>query len=59
MAKKSAKKSAKYKSFAIHGSYPVQKILIYVVLDLIISFTLGVMLQPFIVQTLASTVYGY
>lgn len=56
MAKK--KTSKKYKSFEIHGNYPSQKILMYVFLDLLISFALGVILQPFIVQALASTVAG-
>lgn len=59
MAKKSARKSAKYRSFSVHGNYPAQKVLLYIVLDLLISITLGVLLQPFIVQTLASTIYGY
>lgn len=60
MAKKKAKKTSnKYKSFEMHGSYPTQKIFLYVFLDLLISFALGVLLQPFIVQTLASTVAGH
>lgn len=60
--KKVTRKSSsadKYSSFRLHGSYPTQKVYFLMIIDLIIGFVLGFMLQPIIVSTLTSYAAGY
>jgi hypothetical protein len=54
MAKKKSHAKTKYKSFHLHGHYPLQKVLTYVAVDFVISCVLGIILQSQITQTLAS-----
>jgi hypothetical protein len=54
MAKKKAHSKIKYHSFKLHGHYQLQKVFLYIVLDLAVSFVFGVILHVQIVQALAS-----
>lgn len=60
MAKKKTKvKTGKYKDFKLHGDYPRNKVLAYIAVDCIISLTLGVILQPYIIRAVASALAAY
>lgn len=52
--KKPHSKTTKYHSFKLHGHYKLQKVFLYVVLDLAISSVLGLILHSQIIQALAS-----
>jgi hypothetical protein len=54
MAKKRSHAKSKYKSFYIHGHYPMKTIFLYVAVDVVISCVLGLILQSQITQALAS-----
>lgn len=66
MAKKTTKRahkakvtrSSKYTSFKLHGNYSVQQVAILTVIDLVIGFVLGFMLQPTIASLLTSYAAG-
>ena len=54
MAKKRPHAKTKYKSFHLHGHYPLQKVFTYVAVDFVIPCVLGLILQSQITQALAS-----
>jgi hypothetical protein len=61
MAKKVHKKSVKstkYKDFHLHGNYTANEVLFCIIVDLIIGFVLGYMLQPTIAATITSYAAG-
>jgi hypothetical protein len=51
--KKSHSKVTKYQHFKLHGHYQPQELVVYIVLDLVISIAVGFFLQGQISQALA------
>jgi hypothetical protein len=54
MAKKSVHKKAKYQHFKLHGNYPKEKVLMYLVVALGIGLIAGYFLQPYIISAIMS-----
>ena len=56
---KKSSSSVKYRHFRLHGDHTMQKVLIFVVIDVLAGIVLGVLLQPYIMNFILTNMPNY